>query len=40
MKSSERKKAQMGIMFLTEKGDKSVKGRMVYKGKRTREWLS
>jgi hypothetical protein len=27
-------------MFLTEKRDKSVKGRMVYNGKQTREWLS
>jgi hypothetical protein len=27
-------------MFLTEKSDKSVKGRMVYNGKPTREWLS
>jgi hypothetical protein len=30
MKHSERKKAQMALMFLTEKRDKSVKGRMVY----------
>jgi hypothetical protein len=40
MKPSERKKAQMALMFLTEKRDKSVKGRMVYNGKPTREWLS
>jgi hypothetical protein len=41
MKPSERKKVQMiVIMFLTEKRDKSVKGRMVYNGKKpTREWL-
>ena len=26
-------------MFLTEKRDKSIKGRMVYNGKPTREWL-
>jgi hypothetical protein len=39
MKPSERKKAQMALMFLTEKRDKSVKGRMVYSGKPTREWL-
>jgi hypothetical protein len=38
MKHSERKKAQMAFMFLTEKRDKSVKGRMVYNGKPTREW--
>jgi hypothetical protein len=30
----------MALMFLTEKRDKSVKGRMVYNGKPTREWLS
>jgi hypothetical protein len=29
MKPSERKKAQMALMFLTEKRDKSIKGRMV-----------
>jgi hypothetical protein len=29
MKPAERKKAQMGLMFLTEKRDKSVKCRMV-----------
>jgi hypothetical protein len=40
MKHSERKKAQMALMFLTEKRDKSVKGRMVYNRKPTREWLS
>jgi hypothetical protein len=40
MKPSERKKAQIALMFLTEKRDKSVKGRMVYNGKPTREWLS
>jgi hypothetical protein len=39
MKPSERKKAQMALMFLTEKRDKSEKGRMVYNGKPTREWL-
>jgi hypothetical protein len=40
MRPSERKKAQMAQMFLTEKRDKSVKGRMVYNGKTTRELLS
>jgi hypothetical protein len=30
----------MALMFLTEKRDKSVKGRMVYNQKPTREWLS
>jgi hypothetical protein len=36
----ERKKAQMTLMLLTEYWDKSVKGRMVYNGQPTREWLS
>jgi hypothetical protein len=40
MKPSERMKAQMALMFLTEKRDKSVKGRMVHNRKPTREWLS
>jgi hypothetical protein len=40
MKPSERKKAQMALMFLIEKRDRSVKGRMVYNGKPRREWLS
>jgi hypothetical protein len=40
MKPSERKKAQMALVFLMEKRDKSVKGRMVYNGKPTRELLS
>ena len=30
MSTSERKKAQLALMFLTEKRDKNVKGRMVY----------
>jgi hypothetical protein len=40
MKPSKWKKAQIALMLLTEKRDKSVKGRMVYNGKPTREWLS
>jgi hypothetical protein len=40
MKHSKRKKAQMALMFLTEKREKSMKGRMVYNRKPTREWLS
>jgi hypothetical protein len=36
----ERRKAMESLMFLTEKRDKRVKGRMVYNGKPTREWLS
>ena len=37
---SERKKAMDALMFLTEKRDKTIKGRMVYNGKPTREWLT
>jgi hypothetical protein len=33
-------KAQQALMFLGEKRDGTVKGRMVYNGKPTREWLS
>ena len=40
MTSTERRKAMGALMFLTEKRDKSVKGRMVYNGKPTREWLT
>ena len=40
MSPTEKKKAQDALMFLTEKRDKSIKGRMVYNGKPTREWLS
>ena len=40
MTSTERRKAMGALMFLTEKRDKSVKGRMVYNGKQTREWLT
>ena len=38
--ADEKKKAVDALMFLTEKRDKTVKGRMVYNGKPTREWLS
>ena len=36
----ERAKCVSALMFLTEKRDGSVKGRMVYNGKPTREWMS
>lgn len=36
----ERKRAMEALMFLTEKRDGSIKGRMVYNGKGTREWLT
>ncbi|MGC8561492.1 MAG: hypothetical protein ACP5O1_12560 [Phycisphaerae bacterium] len=36
----EKRKTMEALMFLTEKRDKSIKGRMVYNGKPTREWLS
>jgi hypothetical protein len=38
--SEEDRKSVEGIMFLTEKRDQSIKGRLVYNGKPTREWLS
>ena len=40
LSASEKCKAMESLMFLTEKRDKSIKGRMVYNGKPTREWLS
>ena len=40
MTPSERRKAQEALMFLTEKRSGKIKGRMVYNGKPTREWLS
>ena len=40
MTVDERQKTVNALMFLGEKRDKSVKGRMVYNGKPTREWLS
>ena len=40
MSETERRKAQEALMFLTEKRNKDIKGRMVYNGKPTREWLS
>ena len=36
----ERRKAVKALLFLTEKRDKSIKGRMVYNGKPSWEWLS
>ena len=36
----EHRKAVEALMFLTEKRDGTIKGRMVYNGKPTREWLS
>ena len=38
--TGERRKAMTALMFLTEKHDSTIKGRMVYNGKPTREWLS
>jgi hypothetical protein len=38
--ATEKKKAMEALMFLTEKRDGTIKGRMVYNGKPTREWLS
>jgi hypothetical protein len=36
----EKRKAMEALMFLTEKRDKTIKGRLVYNGKPTPEWLS
>lgn len=38
MTKTERIKAMVALLFLTEKRDKSIKARMVYNGKPTREW--
>jgi hypothetical protein len=40
MTQIEQRKAQQALMFLGEKRDRTVKGRMVYSEKPTREWLS
>jgi len=40
LSESEKRKAQDGLMLLTEKRDGSVKGRLVYNGKPTRKWHS
>jgi hypothetical protein len=40
MTQIEQRKAQQKLMFLGEKRDGTFKGRMVYNGKPTREWLS
>ena len=40
LSQEEKKKAQMALLFLTEKRDGSIKGCMVYNGKPTRDWLS
>ena len=40
MSKKERRKSVDALMFLGEKRDKTIKGRMVYNGKPTREWLS
>ena len=37
---NERARAQAALMFLTEKRDGTIKGRLVYNGKPTRDWLS
>jgi hypothetical protein len=38
--SSEKKKAMQSLLFLTEKRDGRIKGRLVYNGKPTRAWVS
>jgi hypothetical protein len=37
---SEKKKAMESLLFLTEKRDGRIKGRLVYNGRPTREWVS
>ena len=40
MTAEEKCQAQMALTHLTEKSDKTIKGRTVHNGKPTREWLS
>ena len=40
MTQKEKERAQQALVLLTEKRDGSIKGRTVYNGKPTREWLS
>ena len=40
MTAEEKRKAQNGIMLVTEKRDKTIKGRLVYNGSKTRDWVS
>ena len=39
MMNKERRKAQIALAYLTEKRDGKIKGRVVYNGKPTREYL-
>ena len=40
MTPDEKMKAMEALMFLTEKRDKSIKSRLVYNGKPSRDWMS
>ena len=40
MTDKERMRAQETLLFLTEKRDGTIKGRAVYNGKATRDWLT
>jgi hypothetical protein len=40
MTPTEWRKAQQALMYLGEKRDGTIKGRMVYNGRPTREWIS
>ena len=40
MTRGERMKAQMAMMLLTEKRCGKIKGRMVFDGRKTREWIT
>jgi hypothetical protein len=39
MMGTERQRAMESLLFLSEKRDGRIKGRMVYNGKPTRRWL-
>jgi hypothetical protein len=39
MTKAEKQKAMESLLFLTEKRDGRIKGRMVYNGKPTRKWV-
>ena len=38
--SQDKRKSMEALVFMNEKRDKSIRGKMVYNGKPTQEWLS
>ena len=40
MTKSEKRRAQLALAYLTEKRDGSIKGRTVFNGAKTRDWMS